>query len=182
MKCPAPPTTTEVTTPWAALAAACGAGLTSIHHVYFAETHPRAYLSLFAHELEERGIEQAHELTPAVALVDRLIAEGLAVEADWAETGESVTGLLRARSIIDVDLGASGALGMAEALPHLASVAVTRGAALVEIDIDSDSHPLVFALSRPEVYAAVAATPEVRIVEQSAGAIERPRFSPPPAP
>lgn len=116
--------------------------------VLLALTHPEIYMSHFADELEQRGIEDPREVTPWLALVDGLQRRELCVELDWKlGMNDLVWSLSRLRISeerhVDYDsLDASEISGF-DALTEAAAYLRPQGLTLAVFDIDSDSYPLV---------------------------------------
>lgn len=109
---------------------------------------PARYLQQFEDPLFERGIEAPHQVGPWLALVDGLIARGWCTEVDWKVDAADLAhalGELRPlaglRNVLS-PLAASQARNE-EALTLAARCLHAQGMALIHLDIDSDSYPLL---------------------------------------
>ena len=111
---------------------------------------PAAYQAQFTDELAERGIGAplpARELRD-VALLDALLAEDLAWEADWQDTAtdmaEGLNEVLIRQGVMRLQPGALPKTGAAgpEQLDAVQAALEPLGLALVLFALDSDSFPL----------------------------------------
>jgi len=109
---------------------------------------PALYLQRFEDPLFERGIEAPHQVSPWLALVDGLISRGWCTEVDWKVDAADLAhalGELRPlagmRNVLS-PLAASQTRNE-EALTLAARCLHAQGMALIHLDIDSDSYPLL---------------------------------------
>ncbi|KMM75748.1 hypothetical protein ACP93_09800 [Xanthomonas sp. NCPPB 1128] len=109
---------------------------------------PSRYLQQFEDPLFERGIEEPHQVSPWLALVDGLISRGLCTEVDWkvdaADLAHALGELRPLAGMRDVlsPLAASQTRNE-EALTLAARCLQVQSMALLHLDIDSDSYPLL---------------------------------------
>lgn len=132
---------------------------------------PAGYLAEHEESLGQRGIEDAEEVTGAIALVDALAEAGDLAYLDWKASPEEVAGQLGALERIrdaGVDLDPVGGLDVevevaAGAANHLLS---EEGLYVLILDEDSDAYPLVVvpaARVSDILTAAAAAGAEIRV-------------------
>lgn len=120
--------------------------------------NPKQYFEVFAHQLEERGIEEISNDLPWIALVDELIERNLADEIDWKESVsticEVVDHLLRQKKMPTLDWAELNAkyseLDAEEALDAVAVELLENDVSLIHLDIDSDSYVLI-TVKREEI-------------------------------
>lgn len=122
---------------------------------------PDIYFERFEDDLAQRMVESPDELTPWLALVDGLASRNLLWECDWKVVAPELSGCiesLRPCKELELDFevfnqsDASGDDLMRQAAVLLAHA----GLALVQLDIQSDSYPLM-AVRLSELPAVQAA-------------------------
>lgn len=116
--------------------------------IELAQEHPSQYLETFEDSLFERGIEDASEVRPWLALVDGLISRQLCTEVDWKiDANELAFQLGKLKSLSGCDqllmrLSESGTTNE-EALERASNLLKEKSFSILQLDIDSDSYPLV---------------------------------------
>ncbi len=113
--------------------------------VLSAVSDPAGYLAVHRDALDERGIEEADEVTAVVALVDALLEIGEVAYVDWKEAAHEVRAQLAALPRVRA---VGGALDSLEGRPHEVAAAANAllapaGVAIVGLDEDSDAYPLL---------------------------------------
>lgn len=113
--------------------------------VLSAVTDPAGYLAAHEDALDERGIEEADEVTAVVALVDALLEVGEVAYVDWKEASSEVCAQLAGLPRV---MAAGGVPDSLAGRPHEVAAAATAllapaGVAIVGLDEDSDSYALV---------------------------------------
>lgn len=113
--------------------------------VLSAVSDPAGYLAAHQDALDERGIEEAGEVTAVVALVDALLEVGELAYVDGKEAAHEVRAQLAALPRVRAAGGLPGSL---EGRPHEVAAAANAqlapaGVAIVGLDEDSDAYALV---------------------------------------
>lgn len=126
--------------------------------VLSAVSDPEGYLAAHADALDERGIEEADEVTPVVALVDALLEVGEVAYVDWKEASSEVCAQLASLPRVRA---AGGVLDSLDGRPDEVAAAANAllapaGVAIVGLDEGSDAYALV-AVPSDRVGALVAA-------------------------
>lgn len=108
---------------------------------------PEGYLADHEEALAERGIEEADEVSPLIALIDALLETGELAYLDWkAETAEvtaHIAALPRVRAT-GIDLGAVvDAELLEDAVRAVNGLLAPASLEIVMLDEDSDAYPLV---------------------------------------
>ena len=128
----------------------CPGDPTLLDEIDLAFRTPARYLQEFSDTLLARGIEEENEVSPWLALVDGLISRQCCNEMDWKiEPGELAWQLNKIESLRDKDqilspLANSPAVND-DALALASNCLRQHDLALLVMDIDSDSYPLVVA-------------------------------------
>ncbi|MCP2039524.1 hypothetical protein L1281_000089 [Neisseria sp. HSC-16F19] len=120
--------------------------------IRLADTEPHAYFSRFEDALCQRGIEEAAEVSPWLALVDALERCGVLTECDWKIDGEELAHRLQKlmkRHHCNPDdsrlqaLAAQKLAPIGTFAPAIRTLLASHDLTLAFLDIDSDSYPLV---------------------------------------
>ncbi|MEG0938559.1 DUF6630 family protein [Comamonas sp.] len=110
------------------------------------------YFSRFANDLTQRGIDSPQEVSAWLALVDGLQRREQNVELDWRlDLDELISSLSQLRTVKELGLvfddlmadDAASEMAGEDALGKAAIWLRSKGLALVCMDIDSDSYPLM---------------------------------------
>lgn len=129
---------------------------------------PAAYLAAHADTLGARGIDEADEVTPLLALIDALEGVGELAYLDWkaeaSEVAAQVARLPHVRakgvelaSIADAEL-------LEDAVRAANALLAPAGLAIVMLDEDSDAYPLVaVSLDRLDALEAASAAVQVEL-------------------
>ncbi len=121
---------------------------TLLSEVQLAKAQPLHYYERFEDNLFERGIEDPTQVQPWLALVDGLISRHYCVELDWKmEANELAFQLGKLKSLTGLDdilfkLSQSKTTNE-DALKTAANFLKEKDFCLLQLDIGSDSYPLV---------------------------------------
>ncbi|XSS43859.1 DUF6630 family protein [Propionibacteriaceae bacterium Y1685] len=109
---------------------------------------PPAYLRDHEDALDERGIDDADEVTGTIALVDALMGTGELAYLDWKAASEDVAGLLAdlprvQETGIDLDPAGESQADLEAVVIMVNRLLEPAGLVVIIIDEDSDAYPLV---------------------------------------